>query len=136
MLLPLSLPSGGVWIEIPESFRYLSAHCGHFPQGKCGLKFSYRRISCRELLSLPSGEVWIEMLCNPFYIVAIPSLPSGEVWIEISSLLCSSSIMTGHFPQGKCGLKFLPQYSFMYTALSLPSGEVWIEIYAAWHVRG
>ena len=60
----------------------------HFPQGKCGLKWTAPVLVTPGRLSLPSGEVWIEIpesvsRSSPFG----PSLPSGEVWIEIFHLL-------------------------------------------------
>ena len=56
------------------------------------------------------------------------SLPAREVWIEISSSGAPLSVMSRHFPQGKCGLKFDGGRDLVGVGASLPAREVWIEM--------
>ena len=81
--MPGSLPSGEVWIEITSHMPAAAPLLGHFPQGKCGLKFSREEAGDALKESLPSGEVWIEIHYHLLITRFVKSLPSGEVWIEI-----------------------------------------------------
>ena len=101
---------------------------GHFPQGKCGLKFQYVSLCHPQPKSLPSGEVWIEMSITVMLPCTLLSLPSGEVWIEICYQTAGIRPGSRHFPQGKCGLKYQSCLHLLPNYRSLPSGEVWIEI--------
>ena len=101
---------------------------GHFPQGKCGLKSWIRRNSGRPTWSLPSGEVWIEITALRISATGIyvTSLRGSVDWNW--SALFAAAVWPGHFPQGKCGLKYAASLLQYPRLKSLPSGEVWIEI--------
>ena len=122
-----SLPAREVWIEIQSRIDGAHRVVGHFPQGKCGLKFRHIESFARELpslparevwieighvelrtyssWSLPAREVWIEIDCIRWRVRHVGSLPAREVWIEISSAGMKCWKPQSHFPQGKCGLK-------------------------------
>ena len=151
----MSLPSREVWVEIFYISLSLTltsvtsltgsvgwnllfkdgymAYVGHFPHGKCGLKFTSLSLLLLPPLSLPSREVWVEIImCHlAMYENWVTSLTGSVGWNckafkeQIRGL--------GHFPHGKCGLKLrIFVYSFL-CFRSLPSREVWVEIQIKTH---
>ena len=173
MLAKWSLPVREVWIEIENVSDAQVNLEGHFPWGKCGLKYNGQQVKGPCKGSLPVREVWIEMLLKTVLLTYVPSLPVREVWIEIklsknhciillpslpvrevwieihrNSSGSHASLVTsregsvdwniksselvgaggGHFPWGKCGLKYIAQEMRICYILSLPVRGVWIEI--------
>ena len=57
----MSLPAGGVWIEIAP-IGVISRITGRSPQGECGLKFPHGLLHGLAVPSLPARGVWIEIL--------------------------------------------------------------------------
>ena len=122
-----SLPARGVWIET-------TAYNSTF---KC-------------VGSLPARGVWIETIRSFHRPVSTMSLPARGVWIETTISIEHEGGMSGHSPQGECGLKLdsfrdlvrvrghSPQgeCGLKYVVLrqaeaaveSLPARGVWIEI--------
>ena len=91
-----SLPAREVWIEIQSRIDGAHRVVGHFPQGKCGLKFRHIESFARELPSLPAS-------CAR---TVRGHFPQGKCGLKLTAFDGESG-MSGHFPQGKCGLKFL-----------------------------
>ena len=99
-----SLPARGVWIET-------TAYNSTF---KC-------------VWSLPARGVWIETIRSFHRPVSTMSLPARGVWIETTISIEHEGGMSGHSPQGECGLKRQQRQPSLGPLRSLPARGVWIE---------
>ena len=79
----MSLPTRGVWIEIPN----------------VALRAAVRA-------SLPTRGVWIEMRSPLDVDNMVGSLPTRGVWIEIIVCVVDRDAKESHSPHGECGLKY------------------------------
>ena len=105
----------------------------HFPQGKCGLKSVNRLFAIRlsPVTSLRGSVDWNLAVLGDQKHGTVTSLRGSVDWNrEIANIIIQPF---GHFPQGKCGLKFLLLQQHQRKIRSLPSGEVWIEMYVVWY---
>ena len=79
-------------------------------------------------MSLPVREVWIE-INNIEQINTLDIVTSREGSVDWNFYSGSTVFeKLGHFPWGKCGLKFLHYLYSPWGRPSLPVREVWIEI--------
>ena len=106
IILLMSLPARGVWIEIQPRRTGPYVHAGHSPQGECGLKYRPGRQADGANESLPARGVWIEIVGRPPGLQSDWSLPARGVWIEIPRSPRKANCRASHSPQGECGLKY------------------------------
>ena len=123
-----SLPSREVWVEIwNQALQRYGADVTSLT-GSVGWNLSYLSLYIDFFVTSLTGSVgWnFQWAYKKHHIREVTSLTGSVGWNGLSSLMPASK--PGHFPHGKCGLKFLYPARFPVHKTSLPSREVWVEI--------
>ena len=106
IIIVLSLPTRGAWIEICSSAIFLRACSSRSPHGERGLKSCYPSCIGSPRRS-PHGERGLKCSELASALERIEeSLPTRGAWIEIPSVASGNASKISRSPHGERGLKF------------------------------